>query len=90
MGLFYYAGHGLQVQGHNYLVPIGAQIESASDVEYEAVDAGRVLGKMEDAGNDLNIVFLDACRDNPFGRGFRTSTRGLARMDAPKGSIVQL
>ena len=55
VGLFYFAGHGIQVKGSNYLIPIGAQIESESDVEYEAVDAGRVLGKMEDAGNNLNI-----------------------------------
>jgi len=88
VGLFYYAGHGVQVDGRNYLIPIDAEIESESDVKFEAVNAARVLWKMEDAGNDLNIVFLDACRDNPFGRGFRTSTRGLARMDAPKGSIV--
>jgi len=88
MGLFYYAGHGVQVKGRKYLIPIGAQIDTESEVEYEAVDAGRVLGQMEDAGNDLNIAILDACRDNPFIRSFRTVTRGLARMDAPKGSIV--
>lgn len=88
VGLFYFAGHGMQVKGRNYLIPIGADIESESDVKYEAVDAGRVLGKMEDADNDLNIVILDACRDNPFARSFRSSSRGLARMDAPKGSII--
>ena len=88
VGLFYYAGHGLQVQGRNYLIPIGAMIESESDVEFEAVDAGRVLGKMEDAGNSLNIVILDACRNNPFARSFRSNTRGLAKMDAPRGSIL--
>ena len=88
VGLFYFAGHGVQVKGSNYLIPIGAQIESESDVEYEAVDAGRVLGKMEDAGNNLNIIILDACRDNPFGRSFRTGNRGLAKMDAPTGSIL--
>jgi len=83
VGLFYYAGHAMQVHGTNYLIPIGAKIESESDVEYEAIDAGRVLGKMEDAGNGLNIIILDACRDNPFARSFRTSEKGLARMDAP-------
>jgi len=88
VGLFYYAGHAMQVHGTNYLIPIGAQIESESDVEYEAIDAGRVLGKMEDAGNGLNIIILDACRDNPFARSFRTSEKGLARMDAPTGSIL--
>jgi uncharacterized caspase-like protein len=88
VGLFYFAGHGMQMKGRNYLIPVDAKIESASDVEYEAVDAGRVLGKMEDAGNTLNIVILDACRDNPFARGFRSSTQGLARMDAPTGSLI--
>ena len=70
------------------LSPFDAEIETESDVEFEAVDAGRVLGKMEDAGNDLNIVILDACRDNPFARIFRSVSQGLARMDAPTGSMV--
>lgn len=83
-GLFYYAGHGMQVKGRNYLVPIGAQIESQGDVKFETVDAGLVLAKMEDARNALNIVILDACRNNPFSRGFRSSSPGLARMDAPQ------
>jgi len=88
VGLFYFAGHGMQVKGNNYLLPVGTVIETESDVKYEAVDAGRVLGKMEDAGNDLNIVILDACRNNPFARAFRSSGKGLARMDAPKGSLI--
>jgi len=87
-GLFYYAGHGMQVKGRNYLIPVDARIETESDVEHESIDAGRVLGKMEDAGNPVNIIILDACRDNPFARGFRSSGAGLARMDAPVGSIV--
>ena len=88
VGLFYYAGHGMQLKGRNYLIPIDALIESESDVEYEALDAGRVLGKMEDAENRLNIVILDACRNNPFVRNFRSPNLGLARMDAPTGSII--
>jgi len=88
VGLFYFAGHGIQVEGRNYLIPINARIESESDVKYEAIDAGRVLGKMEDAENKLNIVIIDACRNNPFARAFRTSERGLARMDAPTGSLI--
>lgn len=88
VGLFYYAGHGMQVNGRNYLIPIGARIESESDIEHESIDIARVLGKMEDAGNPVNIVILDACRDNPFARSFRSSRGGLARMDAPTGTIV--
>ena len=88
VGLFYYAGHGIQVKGRNYLLPVDADIMGESDVEYEAVDAGRVLGKMADAQNRLNIVILDACRNNPFARSFRKPETGLARMDAPTGSLV--
>ena len=87
-GLFYFSGHGMQVNGLNYLLPVDASIESESDVRYEAVDAGQVLGKMRDAGNPLNIVILDACRNNPFARSFRDPVKGLARMDAPKGSLI--
>lgn len=88
VGLFYFAGHGVQVSGRNYLIPTDASINSESDVKFESMDAGRILGKMEDAGNGLNIVILDACRNNPFARSFRSASRGLARMDAPTGSIV--
>lgn len=88
VGLFYYAGHGMQVDGYNYLIPVGARVSSESDVRYEAIEAERVLGKMEDSGNDVNIVFLDACRDNPFARSFRSGSRGLVRMDAPKGTFI--
>lgn len=87
-GLFFFAGHGIQVNGRNYLIPIGARIESESDVKYETVDAGRILGKMDDAQNDINIVILDACRNNPYARSFRSSGRGLAQMDAPRGSLL--
>jgi len=88
IGLFYFAGHGMQVDGRNYLIPVNAMIETESDVQFESVDAGRVLGKMKDAGNHLNIVILDACRDNPFQRNFRSRSKGLARLDAPRGSLI--
>jgi hypothetical protein len=88
IGLFYYAGHGIQIKGRNYLIPIGTLLESESDIKFEAIDAGRILGKMEDAENSLNIVVLDACRNNPFSRSFRSSQLGLAKMDAPTGSLI--
>jgi hypothetical protein len=88
IGLFYFAGHGVQVNGRNYLIPIGSTIETESDVEFEAVDAGRVLGKMQDAGNKINIMILDACRNNPYGSQFRSAKRGLAVIPAPKGALV--
>ena len=88
IGLFYYAGHGMQVDGVNYLIPSDADVRSESDIEYEAIRAGRVLGKMREAGTKLNIVILDACRNNPFQRSFRSSRLGLAKMDAPMGTII--
>ncbi|MFH0992109.1 MAG: SUMF1/EgtB/PvdO family nonheme iron enzyme [bacterium] len=88
VGLFYYAGHGVQVNGQNFLIPIGAAINKETEVKYKAVDAGLVLAQMEDARNRLNIVILDACRDNPFSRSWRSSTRGLVSVDAPKGTII--
>ncbi len=88
VGLFYYAGHGVQLNDRNYLLPVDARVLTGSDVEFEGLDAGRVLARMEDAGNPLNIVILDACRDNPFPAAFRAPATGLARMDAPRGAIV--
>jgi len=89
VSLFYYAGHGLEVNGINYLVPIKARIQRESDVEIEAVDAGLVLRQMEEAGSRVNIVILDACRNNPLSRGWRSMTRGgLAGMEAPTGSLI--
>ncbi|CCO22864.1 caspase family protein [Maridesulfovibrio hydrothermalis] len=88
VGLFYFSGHGLQVNGRNYLVPLHMKIQGQADVQYEAIDAGKVLAKMEDAGNRMNIVILDACRNNPFKRSFRSASNGLAQMDAPTGSFI--
>lgn len=88
VGLFYFAGHGIQVKGINYLVPVDAKVESEEEVEYECVDAGRVLAQMESAGNQMNVVILDACRNNPFARNFRSESRGLAMMEAPSGSLI--
>ncbi|RMG70742.1 MAG: hypothetical protein D6722_08245, partial [Bacteroidetes bacterium] len=90
MGLFFYAGHGIQVGGHNYLVPVDAQLENENDVEYDCVRADRILAKMETAGTRTNLVILDACRDNPFERSWSRSSggEGLAFMNAPSGSLI--
>lgn len=87
-GLFYYAGHGVQVAGENYLVPVNAVIQTEGDVKFGCLPAGLVLAKMEDAGNGVNIVILDACRNNAFSRNFRSADQGLAKMDAPTGSLI--
>lgn len=88
VGLFYYAGHGIQIRGINYLIPVGATIVSEEEVEYESVDVGLVLAQMAAARNQLNIVILDACRNNPFARSFRSAEKGLASIDAPSGTLL--
>jgi hypothetical protein len=90
VGLFFYAGHGVQVKGYNYLIPVDASIQSENDVEYECVEAGRVLNEMEKSECKTNIVILDACRNNPFERSWSRSAsgQGLAFMNAPSGSII--
>jgi uncharacterized caspase-like protein len=89
VGLFYYAGHGVQIDGINYLVPVAANIADELDVKFELVDAGLVLDAMAIARNRLNIVILDACRNNPFGgRGLRGIGGGLAQVSAPAGTVI--
>jgi hypothetical protein len=90
VALFFYAGHGIQVKGNNYLIPIDAKLENENDVEYNCVRASRVLAKMEGAGTKTNIIVLDACRDNPFERSWNRSSggKGLAFMNAPSGSLI--
>jgi TonB family protein len=87
-GLFYFAGHGVQLKGRNYLIPTDVEITSESDVEDQGVDANLIMGLMDEAGNGLNVVILDACRNNPFARSFRSGTSGLAQVDAPTGTFV--
>jgi len=88
-GLFYYAGHGLQVNGRNFLLPVDAKVKSKADVEYEAVDAGRVLAQMREARAEVNIVILDACRNNPYRSLFRSAgPQGLATLSASKGTLI--
>ncbi|MBL7083655.1 MAG: caspase family protein [Candidatus Aminicenantes bacterium] len=84
VGLFYFSGHGMQVKGVNYLIPVNEDIQEENEIKFKAVDANFVLSKMDSAGNQMNVMILDACRDNPFKRSFKSSSaRGLAQMDAP-------
>jgi uncharacterized caspase-like protein len=91
-GLFYYAGHGIQVKGQNYLIPVDAILKAEQDVEYECVNVARLLGEMEAAGTITNIVILDACRDNAFARSWSGRRAGqgvgLAFMNTPSGMIL--
>lgn len=88
VGLFYFAGHGIQSGGTNYLIPIGAYVEDEADLDLEAISASDVLRQMETAGNALNLVVLDACRNNPMASSVRSSSRGLARISAATGSLI--
>jgi len=88
VGVFYYAGHGLQVFGRNYLVPVDAEIHSYEDVDVETIDLNRVMAQLEMAKNPMNIVIVDACRDNPFNSLSDNFKLGLAPPRAPKGTVV--
>jgi hypothetical protein len=87
VGLFYFAGHGLQVSWRNFLVPVDANLDRVDDIPRQTVDLAALLGGLGKAGNPMNIVVLDACRDNPFG-GDLKSGRGLSQMDAPIGTLL--
>jgi uncharacterized caspase-like protein len=89
VALFYYAGHGVQVSGSNYLVPVNANPTREADVDFQMVDINLVLRQMQGSGTRLNLVILDACRNNPFGaRSLRSSDGGLAQMRAPEGTLI--
>ena len=89
VALFYYAGHGVQLRGSNFLVPIDANPVKEADVDFQMLDANLILRQMESSGTRLNIVILDACRNNPFGgRGLRATAGGLAQMQAPEGTLI--
>ncbi len=89
VGLLFFAGHGIQSKGENYLLPVDASIDREPELRYKAINASRILDEMGYANNGLNIAILDACRNNPLTRSFRNSSRGLARIsNAPKGLFL--
>lgn len=90
IGLFYYAGHGVEVRGRNFLVPVDADIAREIETEDYAIDVNTILRQMDAANNGFNIVILDACRNNPFSRGWSRSgeTGGLANVNAPTGTYI--
>jgi uncharacterized caspase-like protein len=88
VGLFYFAGHGMQLGGDNFLIPVDSSMAREEEVRARSLNAQEVLDKMRRAGNRLNLVLLDACRDNPFPRSTRSAATGLARMDASLGMLI--
>jgi uncharacterized caspase-like protein len=96
VGLFFYAGHAVQVNGRNFMIPTDSRLQVsdahpdaiADYVALETVEIDRVLGRMGVAGTELNIVILDACRNNPFSAASRSVSRGLAQTIAPRGTFV--
>src|ERR1044071_1861560 len=88
VGLFYYAGHGVQVGGRNYLIPVEAGSLRERTIEWYALDLNRVLAEMDDADNGFNLVILHARRNNPFAREWRSAAEGLAQVNAPAGTLI--
>ena len=88
IAVFYYAGHGLQLRDRNYLIPVDAEIRSEDEIPIAGVDLGFMLGRMSSARSRINIVILDACRNNPFAGKGGPSAQGLAQMDAPVGTLL--
>lgn len=89
VSLFYYAGHGLEVDGTNYLVPVDANIQSALDVKLKAIPLTGIIRTMEFANDEgLNMLILDACRNNPFPTGKRSGGSGLAQIQPPSGTLI--
>ncbi len=88
VGMVYYAGHAVQANGENYLVPIDADIRDALDLEIQTLETSTLMRSIESAGNRLNLIVLDACRNNPFKSLHRSGTRGLAKIEAPFGTLL--
>ncbi len=88
VALVFYAGHGLQINGENYLPAVDADIVGEDDVPNQSLSTRQILDVLADSKSSMNLVFLDACRDNPYARSFRSATRGLTRENAPSGTLM--
>lgn len=88
VGLFYFAGHGAQINWRNYLIPVDALIKDVAHMQARAVDLSTLLETFEFARNPVNLVILDACRDNPLGNDVRLEQKGLSQVDAPPGTLL--
>jgi hypothetical protein len=88
VGLFYFAGHGMQLAWRNFLLPVDAVVKQMEDVYKQGVDVGTLLQGLTQAANPMNLIVLDACRENPFARDFRVEQQGLSQLDAPPGTLL--
>lgn len=88
IAVLYYAGHGLQLRDRNYLIPVDAEIRGEDEIPIVGLDLGFILGRMSTARSRINIVILDACRNNPFSGKSGPKAQGLAQMDAPVGTLL--
>ena len=91
VAVFYFAGHGMEVNGKNYLIPIDAELNSETDVEFNTLNVNQVLGNMNEKRVGMKLLILDACRDNPFTRSWYRGgdeEKGLAQMSAPIGTYI--
>jgi hypothetical protein len=89
VALVFYAGHGLQIKGDNYLPAVDADINSEEDVPNQSLSMKQIMDVLDESKARLNLVFLDACRNNPYAsRSFRSADRGLARVSAPSGTLI--
>ena len=86
--MFYYAGHGIQFNGENFIVPVDANLQSDTDIILQGVNTSIILKIIELSGAKTNVIVLDACRNNPFTAVSRSVAKGLARMDSPSGSFI--
>ena len=88
VALVFYAGHGLQINGENYLPAVDADIVGEEDVPNQSLSTRQIMDVLAESKSSMNLVFLDACRDNPYARSFRSATRGLSRENAPSGTLI--
>lgn len=88
VGLFYFAGHGVQLDWRNYMLPIDAVIDKIEDVARQSVDIARLMEGLTKAANPMNVIILDACRENPFGESKKPAQQGLSQMDAPVQTLL--
>lgn len=88
VALVFYAGHGLQIKGFNYLPAVDADINSEEDVPNQSLGVNQIMDVLDEAKTRLNLVFLDACRNNPYASSFRSADKGLARVTAPSGTLI--